>query len=152
MKKTWFDARLYREGLRQLRVIGILSFVVMALGAILVPVGEAISYSSQIAVQTAQAGAEFNPEIMTLMRAHPLLMLVFLHVLGKGLRHFRRNRKRAGQQLIVFVCLHHYTADNGRFSLIFHPLHQSIPFIKLRLSGFVPKHSVNSPGGRIGQQ
>lgn len=77
MKKTWFDARLYREGLRQLRVIGILSFVVMALGAILVPVGEAISYSSQIAVQTAQAGAEFNPEIMTLMRAHPLLMLGF---------------------------------------------------------------------------
>ena len=77
MKKTWFDARLYREGLRQLRVIGILSFVVMALGAILVPVGEAISYSSQIAVQTAQAGAEFNPKILTLMRVHPLLMLGF---------------------------------------------------------------------------
>lgn len=99
MKKNWFDGRLYREGLRQLRVIGILGFVVMALGGILVPVGEAIDYSSRMAFQIEAAGeslAAANPIMLTLMRAHPLLMLgfpVLAPIMSLYLFHFldRRN-------------------------------------------------------------
>ncbi|WP_434309917.1 hypothetical protein [Hominifimenecus sp. rT4P-3] len=80
MKKNWFDVRLYREGLRQLRVIGILGLVVMTLGGILAPVGEAIDYSSRMVFQMEAAGEALtaaNPIMLTLMRVHPLLILGF---------------------------------------------------------------------------
>ena len=45
MKRRWFSPPLWREGLRQLSLIGIMSFVVLELCAILVPVGFLVNNS-----------------------------------------------------------------------------------------------------------
>lgn len=45
-KKSWFNVRLYLDGLRQLKIIGIMSAVIMGLCAILVPYGENLSNAS----------------------------------------------------------------------------------------------------------
>ncbi len=94
MKKSWFDVRLYREGLRQLRVIGILSLVLMTLAAVLVPVGRAINVSAGQAAYLAR-GEVFAPETLTFLGAHPLLVLSFpvlAPVLSLYLFHFLDRR------------------------------------------------------------
>ncbi len=94
MKKSWFDVRLYREGLRQLRVMGILSLVLMTLAAVLVPVGRAIGAASSQAAYLAR-GEAFAPETLTFLNAHPLLILSFLvlaPVMSLYLFHFLDRR------------------------------------------------------------
>ena len=95
MKKTWFDGRLYREGLRQLRVVGTLFLVLMTLAAVLVPVGQAIDAAAWQAAQM-EAGEIPNPESLTLLSAHPLLTLGFpvvAPVLSLYLFHFLDRRE-----------------------------------------------------------
>ena len=43
MKKNWFSLRLYLEGIRQLRLIGIMGMVILSLEAILIPVGRLVN-------------------------------------------------------------------------------------------------------------
>ncbi len=76
MKKSWFDPRLYREGLRQLRVIGVLSLVLMTLAAVLAPVGQAIQIAADQEIAAA-AGRNISIENLTLLGSHPLLLLGF---------------------------------------------------------------------------
>ncbi len=76
MKRSWFDGGLYREGLRQLQVIGILSLVLLTLAAVLAPVGRAVNISSVEAACLA-TGETFRPETLTFLSSHPLLVLCF---------------------------------------------------------------------------
>ena len=46
MKKKNFDAGLYREGLRQLRVLGITMLAIFVLASVLVPLSDAVSLSA----------------------------------------------------------------------------------------------------------
>ena len=46
MKKKNFDAGLYREGLRQLRVFGITMLAIFVLASVLVPLSDAVSLSA----------------------------------------------------------------------------------------------------------
>lgn len=43
MKKRFFDVGLYLDGLRQLRIIGVMMFVILELEAILMPLGQYIN-------------------------------------------------------------------------------------------------------------
>lgn len=95
MKKSWFDGRLYREGLRQLRVIGILSLVLLTLAAVLVPVGRAINVSGSEAAYLA-TGETFHPETLTFLTSHPMLVLCFpalAPVMSLYLFHFLDRRE-----------------------------------------------------------
>lgn len=65
-----FHPRIFWEGFRQLRTIGILSMVILTLEAILIPVGEAVSEFS--------THKEISRRLVTLLNMHPLLILVML--------------------------------------------------------------------------
>lgn len=56
MKRRIFDLRLWREGMRQLSLIGIMTFIVMELTAILVPVGYFISWQQSIGTYNESYG------------------------------------------------------------------------------------------------
>lgn len=43
MKKRFFDVGLYLDGLRQLRIIGVMMFVILELEAIMMPLGQYIN-------------------------------------------------------------------------------------------------------------
>ena len=71
MKRTrfWdFDARIFGEGIRQLRIVGILFTVVMCLEALLIPIGTVIQ-AQQIHT------VEMTRSLVTLLRMHPLIVL-----------------------------------------------------------------------------
>lgn len=69
MKQNWFSVRLYREGLRQLRLIGILGLVILGLEAILIPVGRVLSIRDMRYFQ--------GKEMLGFPGMHPLLVLCF---------------------------------------------------------------------------
>ncbi len=71
MKRTrfWdFDARIFGEGIRQLKIVGILFTVVMCLEALLIPIGTVIQ-AQQIRT------VEMTRSLVTLLRMHPLIVL-----------------------------------------------------------------------------
>jgi len=73
MKNKYFSLGLYRDGLRQLRIIGIISLVVFVLTAVLLPISIVLSlkqYGEAMYQQTI-------PEIISLFTANPLLILSF---------------------------------------------------------------------------
>lgn len=68
MRKPIFSPRLYLDGLKQLRLIGIAGLVILALEAILIPVGGVLS----------QMDREFvSVELVGFMNMHPMLVLCF---------------------------------------------------------------------------
>lgn len=73
-KKKIFSFGLYREGLKQLRLVGILAFVIFALEAILIPVGQVISYISQENFDITKHIAQS----VTGVGAHPILIAIFI--------------------------------------------------------------------------
>lgn len=69
MKRTrfWdFNARIFGEGVRQLKTVGILFTVVMCLEALLIPIGMAISMQNHVNVTRV---------LVTLPSVHPLIIL-----------------------------------------------------------------------------
>lgn len=69
MKRTrfWdFNARIFSEGVRQLKTVGILFTVVMCLEALLIPIGMAISMQNDVNVTRS---------LVTLLSVHPLIIL-----------------------------------------------------------------------------
>ena len=69
MKRTrfWdFNARIFGEGVRQLKTVGILFTVVMCLEALLIPIGMAISMQNDVNMTRA---------LVTLPGVHPLIIL-----------------------------------------------------------------------------
>lgn len=76
-KKKLFDLKLYLEGFKQLKIIGILSFVVFMLEAILIPISRIISINDSfkqgyITDIVAQSTNGFD--------MHPLMVLAFIVV------------------------------------------------------------------------
>ena len=63
-----FDARIFGEGIRQLKIVGILFTVVMCLEALLIPIGTVIQ-AQQIRT------VEMTRSLVTLLRMHPLIVL-----------------------------------------------------------------------------
>ncbi len=74
MKKSWFSFRLYREGLRQLRLIGIMGMVILSLEAILIPVGRIVSIRQ---MERYAEGSYMSKELVNFLEMHPLLVLCF---------------------------------------------------------------------------
>lgn len=68
MRKRIFSPRLYLDGLKQLRLIGIAGLVILALEAILIPVGEVLSQMDREYVSV---------ELVGFMNMHPMLVLCF---------------------------------------------------------------------------
>ncbi len=85
--KSIFSPGLFREGLRQTRMIGILALVIAVLGAVLVPIGICIESASEAntagVVTTAFAAEawEIHPVLMIVLLAAPLMTLVGFHFL-----------------------------------------------------------------------
>ena len=93
-KKEFFSLGVYVEGLRQLRIPGIVFAVLMGLGGILVPVGlvflefsqrEMNGVSATInAVAVSVTGAAVNPLlILSFLLVAPLMTLILFHFLNK---------------------------------------------------------------------
>ncbi len=74
MKKSWFSFRLYQEGLRQLRLIGIMGMVILGLEAILIPVGRIVSIRQ---MERYAEGSRIAKELLNFTDMHPLLVLCF---------------------------------------------------------------------------
>lgn len=75
MKKRFFDVGLYLDGLRQLRIIGVMLFVILELEAILMPLGQYINILQQ---QRPGGGLyAINLGVVSFMNMHPLLVLSF---------------------------------------------------------------------------
>lgn len=72
MKKRLFDAGLFLDALRQLRLIGIAGGVLLALEALLLPIGRYISNR-----QILQYGGTVSPQSLEGFEMHPLLLLCF---------------------------------------------------------------------------
>lgn len=81
MKKSWFNFRLYLDGLRQLKIIGIMFAVIMACAAFLIPLGNNISNANYVVYlngnPTAITGRVLSYDILSL---NPLLVMTFLVV------------------------------------------------------------------------
>ena len=83
--KKWFHIGLWKEGMKQLRLIGFFSMLILALCAVLPPVGEALALQKN----------NFDPSIRTMdytdnpaiflifCIAAPLMMLTLFHFLNK---------------------------------------------------------------------
>ncbi len=80
-----FQPAVFREGFRQLRLIGILSLVIFTLEAILVPIGRAISslptpYSYQ--TQSSFTTVSMHPLLPYLMLLAPIMVIVLFQFLN----------------------------------------------------------------------
>ena len=75
VKLRLFDAGLYVDGLKQLRIIGLLCFVILELEAILIPLGEYVTIR-QSRGHGYWSGSHFLGT-MSFMQMHPLLVLTF---------------------------------------------------------------------------
>ena len=86
MKKKVFSLKLYLEGIKQTRIIGIMSFVILAIQAIAIPVGQAIENWSND-YSGASRGVEFveiNPFMFAVIYiVAPLLALSLFSFLNK---------------------------------------------------------------------
>lgn len=81
-KKSIFSLRLLWEGFRQCQMIGILSAVIMILGAVFVPVSEVLSIRSETYYVTQACSAwGANPILLFVLLAAPLMTLVLFHFL-----------------------------------------------------------------------
>ncbi len=81
MKRKLFDRRLWREGMRQLSLVGIMSFIVMELTAILVPVGHYIAWrqsTQSYATVSVLAGQVAQPLLFAMPYTVAPLMALFL--------------------------------------------------------------------------
>ena len=90
MKRKLFDRHLWREGMRQLSLIGIMTFIVMELTAILVPVGYFISWQQTLNDPSNSfglsnlAGTVAQPLLVMLpYTAAPLMTLFLFRFLNK---------------------------------------------------------------------
>lgn len=86
MKQNWFSARLYREGLRQLRLIGILGLVILGLEAVLIPVGRWLSIRDMqyYPIKDMVGFPEMHPLLVLCFCAFaPLMVLYLFHFLNK---------------------------------------------------------------------
>ncbi len=66
-----FHPRIFREGFRQLKTIGILSLIILTLEAILIPVGIAIS---ELSVEEPL----YSRRLVSLLNMHPMLLAIIL--------------------------------------------------------------------------
>lgn len=90
IKKSWFNVKLYLDGLKQLRIIGIMGAVIMACAAILIPLGYNIDnanyrtyysntgYSEIVGRVVAYDFLEMNPIIITAFFVAVPLMTLYL--------------------------------------------------------------------------
>ncbi|MCD8077950.1 MAG: hypothetical protein LUE63_06195, partial [Lachnospiraceae bacterium] len=70
MKKKFFDINLYRDAIRQTRVIGLLYTLILSLEAVLLPIGSVLSVQSM-------DYAEYTASSVGLWDMHPLVVLTF---------------------------------------------------------------------------
>ncbi len=84
MKKTWFDVRLYIDGLKQLKLMGILFTIVTTAAAVITPIMEQLDYlqyrEDMISTSSAYAvtAFEMNPLLILLFCLFAPLMTLFL--------------------------------------------------------------------------
>ena len=72
MKKKNFDAGLYREGLRQLRVFGITMLAIFVLASVLVPLSDAVSLSAY-----PEWSPSYTVHYSSYLSQNPLILLSF---------------------------------------------------------------------------
>ncbi len=81
IKKSWFNAKLYLDGLKQLRIIGIMGAVIMACAAILIPLGRNID-NANYREYYGNGYSEIvgRVRVYGVIEMNPLIVLVFLIV------------------------------------------------------------------------
>ncbi|MDD6570969.1 MAG: hypothetical protein PUF12_01150 [Thermoflexaceae bacterium] len=94
-KNKWFNIKLYLDGLRQLKLIGIMSAIIMACAAFLIPMGDQLQNANYVKyVNGRPVGSvgrivsygilELNPLIvLTFLVIVPLMTLYLFHFLNK---------------------------------------------------------------------
>lgn len=79
MKKPLFNGKLYLEGMRQLKLIGIMSAIIMALAAFLIPLGYQINNAEYVTyVNRYPAGTTGRIVSYGILELNPLIVLTFL--------------------------------------------------------------------------
>lgn len=83
-RKKIFNVKLYFEGIKQLKMIGIMSFVILALESFLSPLGINIERTSaierQLAYSSVPGAVDISPQIYSFISINPLVVGVFLVV------------------------------------------------------------------------
>ncbi len=86
MKKRIFSLKLYLEGIRQTKIIGIMTFVILAIQAVAIPLGQAIDNWSNdyVGVSRGVEFTEVNPFLFAVIYVvAPLLALSLFSFLNK---------------------------------------------------------------------
>lgn len=77
-KKKFFSGGLYLEGIRQTRIIGILSIILITFVAVITPIGGAIIQMAEEAQHVGNDTYVITPETVTGLVMNPILFLVFV--------------------------------------------------------------------------
>ncbi len=80
IKKSWFNVGLYLDGLKQLRIIGVMGAVIMACAAILFPLGRNIDNSNYREYYNGYSEIVGKIRAYEAIEMNPLVVLVFLIV------------------------------------------------------------------------
>lgn len=78
--KKSFSLGLYLEALRQTRMIGIMSFIVMTFAAVIVPISSVIIANAEMKTYPTDTVYEITKETVTGFAMNPLLFFIFLAV------------------------------------------------------------------------
>jgi ABC-2 type transport system permease protein len=72
-RKQIFSFRLYKDAIRQLRIIGLTATVLLTLEAVIIPIGYYLSYKSNL-----KYNMNYSASIVSFMEVHPLVVLSFI--------------------------------------------------------------------------
>ena len=112
MKKKLFDPALYWEGIKQLRMIGIIFTVIMELEAVLVPIWNAIELRQRMTGGNWDP-VQNTPQTLGFIDVHPLIILsycLFIPLMMLYLFHFLNRRNSSD---------FYHAIPNTRLSLFF---------------------------------
>lgn len=112
MKKKLFDLTLYWDGIKQLRMIGIIFTVIMELEAILVPISNAIDLRQRM-TGSSWDPTQNTPQTLGFIDVHPLIVLsycLFIPLMMLYLFHFLNKRNSSD---------FYHAIPNTRLSLFF---------------------------------
>lgn len=76
-KKSFFNVRLYLEGIRQLKIVGVMGAIIMAGAAFLIPMGCNISNANYEVYQGGQWVVQSRVETYGVIAMNPLVVLTF---------------------------------------------------------------------------
>lgn len=78
MRRKIFSVRLFWDSFKQLRIIGVMSTVILAAFAAIIPVGQYLGDYKRVITEDGVEKVFYSTSIVTAMDIQPLLVLTFI--------------------------------------------------------------------------